>query len=89
MLLGVPPVQEPAGTPAFFPYAFTIESSVNLCLDAQPSSISANTAPSMRMGDLLDGNTCATRDRRSSLRLARTCTLLVHRRLRCVWEKLR
>jgi len=57
--------------------ASAIDSSVNHLLDAQSSSISENTAPSIRISDLLDGNTCTTRLRRLSSRLARSCTLLV------------
>lgn len=53
--IGTPPVQEAAGAPAFFPYAFAIESSVNWRLDARCSSFSANTVSSMRMRGLLDG----------------------------------
>ena len=45
------PVQEAAGAPASFPYALAIESPVNRRLDAHSPSISANTAPGMRMGD--------------------------------------
>jgi len=48
-------VQEAAGAPAFFPYAFAIESSVNWRLDARCSSFSANTVSSMRLRGLLDG----------------------------------
>ena len=54
-----------------------MDSSVNHLLDAQSSSISENTAPSILISDFLDGKTCTTRLRRLSSRLARSWTLLV------------
>lgn len=44
---------------------------------AQSSSISENTAPIILMSDFLLVETCTTRLRRLSSRLARSCTLLV------------
>lgn len=44
-------------------------SSVNHLLVAQPSPISENTAPIMRIGNLLEGKTCTTRLPLSSSRL--------------------
>ena len=60
-----------------------MDSSVNHLLDAQSSSISENTAPSILISDFLDGKTCTTRLRRLSSRLARSWTLLVRMRLWC------
>lgn len=57
---------------------------MNQCLEARSLSISANTAPSMRTSDLLDGMTCTMRLRLLSLRFALSCTLLVRSRL--WWE---
>lgn len=53
---------------------------MNHLLAAQSSSISDNTASSIRTNDLPGGNTFTTRLRHLSPGLARSCTLLLRRR---------
>lgn len=74
------PSQDGAGAAGFDgDAAMAMDSSVNHLLDDQSSSISENTAPSIRISDFLDGNTCTARLRLSRSRSARSWTLFVRR----------
>lgn len=69
------PSQDGAGAAGFDgDAAMAMDSSVNHLLDDQSSSISENTAPSIRISDFLDGNTCTARLRLVTYNLLRTFT---------------